>query len=300
MSRATETSGASPSRTARAVLACVAVAATTGCGKLLRFPNSNQPWNDAISDLTGVPVRSISLDEQDRLLLQHIDEGLDHPLQSPYFLIGVLGCVLWTVAYVLLIKQAYQQRVNTIPMLAICLNFTWEVMAVFVLPNPSKAWAVLEWSWVILDLGLLALLWRDGRECLRVATLKPYFHLLLAAVLVLCFVGQLSFVLTFGDLLGFIDAFVINLVMSAAFISMFFQRQPGGAGLNYGAAWLKMIGTACTSFQCAALLPVIRPDIPSWGFLYFLYFLIFALDLVYVLLLHNARRSALSNVTRAP
>lgn len=276
------------------------LAGATGCGKLLRFPDSDEPWNEAISELTGVPVRSVTLAEQDRLLLEHIDEGLRDPIQSPYFLIGVLGCFLWTIAYVLLIKQAHQQRVNTLPMLAICLNFTWEVMAVFVLPNPSKAWTVLEWSWVVIDLGLLALLWRDGRQSLRIPALRPYFHLLLPVVLVLCFVGQLTFVLTFGDLLGFIDAFVINLIMSALFVAMYFQRQPDGVGLNYAAAWLKLIGTACTSIQCAALLPVIRPDIPSWGFLYFLYLLIFALDAIYVVLLHNARRSALSNVTKAP
>jgi hypothetical protein len=280
--------------------AAALLSGTTGCGKLLNFPNSDQPWNEAVGELTGVSVHRITLDEQDGLLLEHIDEGLSHPLQSPYFLIGVLGCFLWTIAYVLLIKQAYQQRVNTLPMLAICLNFTWEVMAVFVLPNPSKAWTVLEWSWVAIDLGLLALLWRDGRQSLRVSALRPYFHLLLPVVLVLCFVGQLTFVLTFGDLLGFIDAFIINLVMSALFVGMYFERQPGGVGLNYAAAWLKMIGTACTSIQCAALFPVIRPDIPSWGFLYFLYLLIFALDVLYVVLLHAARRSALSNVTKAP
>jgi hypothetical protein len=289
-----------PDRHWRGLVAATLLVTTAGCGKLLQFPDSNEPWNEAVGDVTGVAVNRITLAEQDRLLLEHIDEGLRDPLRSPYFLIGVLGCFLWTIAYVLLIKQAHQQRVNTLPMLAICLNFTWEVMAVFVLPNPSKAWTVLEWSWVVIDLGLLALLWRDGRQSLRVSALRPYFHLLLPVVLVLCFVGQLTFVLTFGDLLGFIDAFIINLVMSALFISMFFDRQDSGVGLNYGAAWLKMIGTACTSIQCAALLPVIRPDVPSWGFLYFLYLLIFALDVVYVVLLHNARRSALSNVTKAP
>lgn len=273
---------------------------STGCGKLLRFPNSDEPWNEAVAELTGNSVRRVTLAEQDRLLLEHIDQGLSDPLRSPYFLIGVLGCVLWTVAYVLLIKQAHQQRINTLPILAICLNFTWEVMAVFVLPNPSKAWTVLEWSWVVVDLGLLVLLWRDGQRNLRVPALKPYFHLLLPVVLVLCFVGQLTFVLTFGDLLGFIDAFIINLVMSALFVAMYFDRGPNGAGLNYPAAWLKMLGTACTSIQCAALFPIIRPDIPSWGFLYFVYLLIFALDLIYVVLLHTARRSALSNVTAAP
>jgi hypothetical protein len=274
------------------LLLLIGALGSAGCGKLLEFPNSDEPWNVAVGQLTGVPVREITLAEQEKILLAHIDQGLSDPIHYPYFLIGVLGCALWTIAYVLLIRKALQDRVNTLPMLAICLNFTWEVMAVFVLPNPSLAWSVLEWSWVIIDLGLLALLWRDGRESLRVSALKPYFHLLLPAVLILCFVGQLTFVLTFGDLLAFIDAFIINLIMSALFIAMFFERQPNGVGLSYGAAWLKMIGTACTCIQCAALLPEIRPDIPSWGFLYFLYLLIFALDAIYVALLHSARHGA--------
>jgi hypothetical protein len=268
-----------------------------GCTKLLDIPDEGKPWNFAIAELTGVPVHSVTLAEQNRLLLVHIDQALDDPLRYPYFFIGVLGCVLWTVAYGILIKLSYQHRVNTLPILAICLNFSWELMAVFVLPNPSKAWTVLEWSWVILDLGLVALLWRDGKRNLSVPALRPHFHLLLVALLVVCFAGQLTFVLTFGDLLGFIDAFIINLVMSALFIAMFFQRGPEYPGFSRAAAWLKMIGTACTSIQCAVLLPQIRPDVPSWGFLYFLYGLIFVLDAAYVALLHTTARSALSNVT---
>ncbi len=282
-------------------LAPVALISTmsSGCSKLLEIPDEDKPWNFAIAELTGVPVQDVTVAEQNRLLLAHIDRALDQPLTYPYFWIGVLGCVLWTIAYGILIKLAYQHQVTTLPILAICLNFTWELMAVFVLPNPSLAWTVLEWSWVVLDLGLVILLWRNGARNLSVAALRPYFHPLLLALLVLCFVGQLTFVLTFGDLLGFIDAFIINLVMSALFISMFFQRGPRYPGLSYGAAWLKMIGTGCTSIQCAVLLPEIRPDVPSWGFLYFLYVVIFLLDAAYVALLHSARRSAFSDVTNS-
>ncbi len=270
----------------------LALACTTGCGKLLTIPDENLPWNQALARITGVQVSDITLTEQHRILLAHIDQGLHDPIHYPYFLIGVLGCALWTVAYVLLIKRAIRDKINTLPMLAICLSFTWEMMAVFVLPNPSMAWTVLEWSWVAIDLGLVALLWLHGPNSLQVPVLKRYFHVLLPVTLVLCFVGQLTFVLTFGDLLGFIVAFVINLVMSALFIAMFFARRPHYTGLSYPAAWLKMIGTACTSIQCAALLPAIRPDVPSWGFLYFLYVVIFLLDAVYVALLHTSARSA--------
>lgn len=268
--------------------------AVGGCGKVLKIPDENQPWNQAIAEVTGVSVSEITLAQQHQVLLAHIDQGLDDPLHYPYFVIGVLGCALWTVAYVLLIKRAIADKVNTLPMLAICLNFTWEVMAVFVLPNPSMAWTILEWSWVVIDVGLLASLWVYGPHNVKTPLLQRHFHSLLALGLVLCFIGQLTFVLTFGDLLGFIVAFVINLVMSALFIAMFFARQPHYTGLSYPAAWLKMLGTACTSIQCAALLPAIRPDVPSWGFLYFLYIVIFLLDAVYVGLLHTVRNSRLA------
>lgn len=264
----------------------------SGCGKLLEIPDEQKPWNEAVADVTGVAVRQITLAEQNEILLAHIDQGLRDPLRYPYFLIGVLGCVLWTIAYGLLIKRAIVDKINTLPILAICLNFTWELMAVFVLPNPSLAWTVLEWSWVVLDVVLVVLLWKYGANGVRVPELKRHFHRAMPLTLGLCFVAQFSFVLTFGDLLGFIVAFIINLIMSALFIAMFFDRRPHYTGLSYPAAWLKMLGTACTSIQCAELFPAIRPDVPSWGFLYFLYILIFGLDATYVALLHRVRKQA--------
>lgn len=271
----------------------------SGCGKLLQVPDEDKPWNFALAELTGIHVEQVSLAEQNRRLIEHIDRGLAEPLTHPYFLIGVVGCALWTVAYALLIRRSYLYKVTTLPILAICLNFTWEVMAVFILPNPSIIWTVLEWSWLVLDVALVYLLFQYGKASLRFTALRPYFHPLLVLTLLLCLIGQLCFVLTFGDLLGFIDAFVINLVMSALFIAMFFEHGPRYPGLSYSAAWLKMVGTACTSIQCAVLLPEIRPDVPSWSFLYFLFILIFVLDAAYVALLHTARRQPLSDVTNS-
>jgi hypothetical protein len=265
---------------------CGLMVGSLGCEKLLRIPDENQPWNQALAEVTGVDVKGVTLAQQNSILLSHIDQGLEDPIRYPYFLIGVLGCALWTIAYVVLIRRAILDKVNTLPMLAICLNFTWELMAVFVLPNPSRAWTVLEWSWVVIDVGLVALLWVHGPNALA-PHLRRYFRPFLPIVLLACFAGQLTFVFTFGDLLGFIVAFVINLVMSALFIAMYFQRGARGLGLSYPAAWLKMLGTACTCIQCAALLPAIRPDIPSWSFLYFLYITIFVLDAIYVALLHK-------------
>jgi hypothetical protein len=265
------------------------LALTSGCSKLMHFDDTGVPWNAAVANAVHRQVREITLAEQHDILTRQIHEGLTHPLQSPYFLVGVLGCALWSVAYVLLLRQGLRDRIHTVPLLAICLNFTWEAMAVLVLPDPNPIWSVLEWSWLTIDVGLLALLLRYGRAHQLIAEIKRNFFWIVPGLLVLCFIAQLTFVLSFGDLQGFIVAFMINLIMSVLFVFLYFDRSADLRGLNYPAAWLKMLGTACTSVQCAQLLPLIRPDIPSWGWLNFMYITIFAFDALYVLLLHRRR-----------
>src|SRR5690606_12034851 len=92
----------------------------TGCVKLLRIPDGDLPWNEALGRLLGTNVHQLTLDEQERVLLSHIDQGLRDPISSPYFLIGVVGCALWTAAYYLLVRQAARDKVHSLPLLAIC------------------------------------------------------------------------------------------------------------------------------------------------------------------------------------
>ena len=262
----------------------------SGCEKLLVIPDTTLPWNEALAKVFGTSVQQISLDQKEALLLSHVREGLHHPFKSPYFIIGVIGCALWTVAYILFIRRGIKDKIHTVPMLAICLNLSWEIMAVSVLPNPVIAWTVLEWSWVVIDVGLLLLLWKYGRENIPAPEIQNHFHAIVVGLLVLCFLAQVSFVFMFGDLLGFIVAFLINLIMSILFIQMYFDRREDLRGLSYGGAWLKMLGTACTSVQCAVLLPILRPEIPSWHFMWLVYVSIFVFDALYVGLLWRARR----------
>jgi hypothetical protein len=229
-------------------------------------------------------------EEQQRLVVvEQMHQGLSNPLESPYLLIGALGCALWSVAYILFLRQAARDKTQALPTLAICLNFTWELMAVAWLPHPNPIWKVLEWSWLALDVGLLGQMVYYSNKRASASERTPYL-LQVIVLLVVCFLGQMSFVRTFDDPLGFIVAFGINLVMSACFVQLYFERAPELKGLNYPAAWLKMIGTGCTSIQCAQLLPLLRPDIKTWEFLHFMYWTIFALDAWYVALLWRARQ----------
>lgn len=245
--------------------------------------------------MTNTEPRSLTPDEQHRVLLDHVHQGLTDPVHHPQFLIGVLGCALWAIAYVLFVRRGLADEIYTLPLLAICLNITWEALAVFVIPNPIAIWSVLEWTWLSIDVVLLTLLLVYGRAQQRIPEIQRHFYPIVALVLAMCFVAQWSFVVTFGDPLGFMVAFMINLVMSILFVFLYFERREDMRGLSIGAAWLKLLGTGCTSIQSATLLPALRPDITSWSWMHFLYISIFGFDSLYVYLLHRRRTALRSN-----
>ncbi len=100
-----------------------------------------------------------------------------------------------------------------------------------------------------------------------------------------------------------LTAFADNLIMSFLFLVLWYQRRPKLAGLSYGAAWTKMLGTGCTAIMGFFLFPQImrnqvdKDERPGW---HYVYVIIFALDLVYVLLLWRARRAEASAQRSAP
>ncbi len=217
---------------------------------------------------------------------------IDHAsLANPLFWSGLIGSALWTIAYVVFVREGLRARIYTLPLVAICLNITWEFMAVTLIDNPIPAWRWLERSWLAVDVVLLGLLLWYGRAVQRVADLREHFYPVVIATLALGFVGQYAFIGFFADFQGLIAAFVINLIMSVAFVIMFYLR-PDQRGLSYAGAWLKMFGTLGTAIECHTLIPALRCEATPAGFMTFLYVTIFGFDLLYVLLLRRARRAA--------
>ena len=151
--------------------------------------------------------------------------------------------VLWIVAYVLIIRQGFKDRTYGIPMLCIALNFTWEFIYAVDFPFPQNAGRNSA-------LGLAALrhchrlpVLRYGREGQTIPPLKRYCYPICIAMFISAYVGQLAFHYSLHDKYGVQeDAYMINLVMSMLFVSMYFAR-PRGEGLSVGAAWAKMLGT---------------------------------------------------------
>jgi hypothetical protein len=210
---------------------------------------------------------------------------------STYNLIGTLGCVFWFLAYSFVIYTSHKDKAYGVPVVALCLNFGWEFLGSFVWENPIPLWRLFYVIWFLLDVAIFVQLWRYGRALQTIPLVQRHFHLLVLVTLFAGTLGQWAFTLTFYDPLGFITAFAINLVMSVLFVFMYLERKDL-RGISYAAAWLKMLGTVCTSVECYFFLPVIHPDKTSFAFSNFLYVSIFVVDVVYIVLLHRARRGA--------
>ncbi len=202
---------------------------------------------------------------------------------------NILGDVLWIVAYVLIIRQGFKDRTYGIPMLCIALNFTWEFIYAVDFPFPKTLVEILRWAWLLCDIVIVYQLFRYGREGQTIPPLKRYFYPICIAMFISAYVGQLAFHYSLHDKYGVQDAYMINLVMSMLFVSMYFAR-PRGEGLSVGAAWAKMLGTGILSL--GSILMIKNDGWLKNSFMIYLYVTIFVFDVTYVVLLHQTRSAA--------
>ncbi|WP_156510101.1 hypothetical protein [Paenibacillus macquariensis] len=92
----------------------------------------------------------------------------------------------------------------------------------------------------------------------------------------------------FHDTMSLYSAFGINLVMSIFFIKMLLTKELQGQSISI--AFFKMIGTLCASILSYSFFP-------QSVLLTILYILIFIVDAVYILLIHN---KSITTVHRSP
>ncbi len=223
-----------------------------------------------------------------------LQQGGSFDITDPYFLVGLVGLVLWAVCYGIVLYQGFKQKTYGVPFVAICLNVSWEFLAGFVWDRPVEI-PVLAWLdrvGFFMDCFIVFLLLRYGRDQQPIPEIKRWYYPTFLVTLACAFGFHLTFTKTYYDPLGNIDAFMINLVMSVLFIFMYFARRPDARGLSLGVAWTKMLGTAATAVMCFYWLPIIHPQMKSFAFTNYLYVTIFFFDAVYTYLLWDFFRSS--------
>ena len=182
--------------------------------------------------------------------------------------------VLWTLAYLLVIRRGFLDRTYGMPLVALCANLSWELTFSFIYPHdlPQRAVNV---AWFSFDLViLLQLLMYGPREFADLP--KRVFYAVFALALATSFGAVLSVTLEFDDFDGAYSAFGQNLMMSVLFLAMLYGRN-SLRGQSVSIALLKMGGTALASFA----FYFYNPEYDGSILLPFLYVAILVFDGIY-------------------
>jgi hypothetical protein len=211
----------------------------------------------------------------------------DHP-----WLLGLVdvGTVFWLVLYVLALIGGLRQRTYFIPLVAIAANFTWELIAAVYRIAPVRLWHIGDILWLCLDAGIVWTLLRFGRQQQQVPEIRRGFYPLVAVTFLFALIVQLALEQALDDAYGFLDAYVISVMMSVLFYFLYFERRDTSP-LNYGIAWCKLLGNGLTSAGFVFLYPMLDGPPASRFLLYTLCAANVVLDAGYVVLLAAARRA---------
>jgi hypothetical protein len=188
-------------------------------------------------------------------MLLLIPATADTSVTSAAYVAGMLGFILWDVAYVLIILKGRRDKSYGVPLVAICLNVTWELFFAVLCPqfgiDPDctssgvARWALI--SWLVLDLVILGQLFQFGwsqpplQRYLPSGSRKPVFNALLCGLLLMGFIWQYTWVSMVTDKDGNSLAWVTNAIMSALFVRSAIYR-PSARGLSFAAGWAMLAG----------------------------------------------------------
>ena len=221
------------------------------------------------------------------LILSEAQQALCQGVLNIELLIVILGEGLWIIAYILIIRKAFRSHTYGLPLTAIALNYTWEVLYGIIFPSSCWVVRLLRYGWLILDSVIVWQLLRYGRREQSVPDFRRHFYEGVLLIFLMAGIGNWTFRRAFQDQGGVAAAYVINFIMSILFVLLFYSRKDGH-GLSYGAAWTKMLGTGILSLASAIIL--IAHPTPSLAFMLFLFVSIFLFDVAYTVLLHRLNR----------
>jgi hypothetical protein len=75
-------------------------------------------------------------------------------LPLPYKL-ALIGAIVWIVAYVIFIVRGQRDRASPMPVVAVCLNITWEFVYTFIWPPEWPVLLPIRLTWLALDAVIL-------------------------------------------------------------------------------------------------------------------------------------------------
>jgi len=193
----------------------------------------------------------------------------------------------WTLAYVLIIRRAYLDKVPGMPFAATCLNVAWEGTMLFEHPFGGLGWITV-FVWFALDVVIVGQYFRYARPAAATTLADQMFWPATLALMAACLVTPVVINRAFHNPSGLIAAYFQNALMSILFCGMMLRRD-SMRGQSLYVALAKLAGTSVA----------ILYGEPSDPFLLWCYILVIAFDLAYVaLIVKVARRDGVDLLRR--
>jgi hypothetical protein len=104
-----------------------------------------------------------------------------------------VGGVLWTICYVLMLRESSKTRTYGMPLFALAMNFGWEIVYALYVVETELEFLVFG-VWLVIDCGLVYYLLKYGRNEWRNApVVATNLGTILSVMIVYTAVGQFSF-----------------------------------------------------------------------------------------------------------
>ena len=220
----------------------------------------------------------------------------------------VLSGLAWTITYIALVYRGFRDRSYGMPLVALALNFTWEIVYSQIYPPSSikLVGTIINTVWMLCDAGIVATFFLYGYKYF-----ERHYGISRAEFYVFTF---LAFLASFGVMIlgapflkdflpyfggdpfesGKFIAFIQNAAMSVLFVAMFYQRR-SIEGQSFTIAWTKWLGTSMT--VGLSYLGIEHRD--NWRFVGVFVAVCFVFDLWYMVLIYRQlRREGINPWTR--
>lgn len=198
------------------------------------------------------------------------------------------GCLLWVVAYGILIRNALKFKYMEMAAIAVCSNFAWEFTWSF--PFKTDMGWFLVWTyraWFFLDIFIFWLLLRHGPKQITEASFRKHFTP--AAILITVAFGFLYFLFVKQGMdtpIGANSAYMCQVILSSTCLLLLLGSSTS-EGFSTAVGWLKCVGTGMNTVMMLL-------HYPGNHFLHALGIISFIIDATYILSLAKMRRAEAS------
>jgi hypothetical protein len=170
----------------------------------------------------------------------------------PYTILQLIlfagGCLMWVVAYVIIIRNARRYRAMDMAVVAVCSNFAWETLWSWAFKT-DMGW-FLVWTyraWFFLDIYIFWLTLKFGMTQVSTPALARRFKPATLATLAAFGIVYYFFIAEGHDTrIGANSAYIAQLLVSGPCLVLLLKN-PGLEGFSWNVAWLRSFGTAANT-----------------------------------------------------